>query len=926
MIQKLPVDGVRLVVEDAKQFLADLNKVNAVWDKTANRFRDAGGKFAKAGSGMTALGAAGKAAGIGISALGAAAAVAVAAIAAVGVALIGVGVAAGVVITKAAMVAGSFQEMEFTALAVGRAMGLTEAEIRGASQAIQEEGIRADVANKVVAQFARNQLDLAKATDLVKIAQATGIIVGEDSSATMESLTRAITTGSTVMLRRMGIMVDNAQIEKQLAADLGVHTDELTNQQVMQARTNAIIEASTGILGVYDAAMESPTKQLRSWTGRLLPSLQAALGAPFLGAFSSVIKAVSDLTKALTAAMQEGGALYPLMIKLGAIAGVMADAFASAINWITDAVTGLSGDISVGIGETLTNAVQWGIDLIAAFATGITEATPTILVGAMNGISNMLTSWLAPGSPPKVAKGIVGWGVDLMDMYLRGMTEADFGILEDIQGPLKKLLSGPAFADVSKTLAEALAGGDRAGFLETVGKAGGPLGDALKQLAVANFDLADSVTAVQTAEDALATSREKLLSSQAGINKATVEYNRLLRAGASDAELQTQLGLINAAEDNMRATVGQVGAQEDALDAAKQRQEELEAEEKLQQNIVDQLLQVNDALKKQEKEKAKARVGVKGPKVKGVPPAMEAVIPTGFSITSRIGDAVEAMKQQLKDKFADMFKPITDAWDNMVKKVSGLGTVWDEFKVTVGEAWGVLKEKFPILQDVEDWVTNLPANLKILGTSLKEDFLNAMTAVGDYIDDVLKPLWDSFADFSMAAWELALAHITKLWNESVLPALKDVWAYLDQNVIPIFVTLGDILTDLWENVISKLADGFKSVTGALKNLTDWFNKWTVKLRDMKEKVDPITGQSPSPVEEGLMGINKQLQVLATTRMPALANMGSQMAGAMAPTQMLSPQSNTSIVNNMGGNTFNNGTSEAAFNARVEQAMKRQLRR
>ena len=74
-----------------------------------------------------------------------------------------------------------------------------------------------------------------------------------------------------------------------------------------------------------------------------------------------------------------------------------------------------------------------------------------------------------------------------------------------------------------------------------------------------------------------------------------------------------------------------------------------------------------------------------------------------------------------------------------------------------------------------------------------------------------------------------------------------------------------------------------------------------------------------------MGINKQLQILATTRMPALASMGSQMAGAMAPTQMLSPQSNMSITNNMGGNTFNNGQSEAAFHARFEQSMRRTLR-
>jgi hypothetical protein len=75
-----------------------------------------------------------------------------------------------------------------------------------------------------------------------------------------------------------------------------------------------------------------------------------------------------------------------------------------------------------------------------------------------------------------------------------------------------------------------------------------------------------------------------------------------------------------------------------------------------------------------------------------------------------------------------------------------------------------------------------------------------------------------------------------------------------------------------------------------------------------------------------MGINRQLQILATTRMPTLANMGTQMRGAMAPIQQLAPQSSTAITMNMGGNTFNGADSDAVFNARWEQAARRQFRR
>lgn len=927
MSQGLARDGLELVIEGERNFIASLKRVDGAWQATIKGLDQASTVTLRASAGMSQAEQSSKGLGAGLVAAAGAAGVAFAAINTL-VSTVGkLTNAFAQALSKSLLLAGEFQEMEFTALAIGRAMGLTEEEIRGAAKAIEEEGVRADVANRVVAQFARNQLDLAKATDLVRIAQATGIIIGEDSSATMQSLTRAITTGSTVMLRRMGIMLDNQQIEEQLARDLGVTTSQLSQQQKMMARTNAIIEQGANLLKVYDAAMESPTKQLRSLTGRVLPQLQAALGAPFLQAWSTVIGSVTSFTKALTAAVQEGGALYPVLVQLGAWASIMADGFASAVDKITNLITNMGDEVNLGIADTLEQALRWGVELVAAFAEGMVEAASTVLIQAMNFIGEILSSWLLGASPPKIAPGIVKWGISLMDQYLRGMTEADFGILKQIQGPLKKILSGPEFAAVSKMLAGALAGGERGKFLETLGKAAGVFGEAVKKLAIANFELADSVTAVEEAEKALAKSREKVTDSQAEINKQTVEYNRLLRAGATDAELDAQLKLINAAEANLHTALDQVNVQEDALKTAKDRQSQLEDEAKLQQNIVDQLLGINDALSEQEKAKARAK------KVKGLPPAMEAAIPTGFDISSRIGDAIDAAKLAIKEKFKDIFKPLREAWDKIKIDVMALGQVWDQFSDTVGNAWDRLKGKYPILQDVEDWTKNaIPLIQKNADgwTFFGERYGWAWSEV-ERKYPILQKVGDWFRDkFPEAIENVATNLVTgrmSLYNRWLmfLTFLKDdFWPWMKDTLWPGLVDFADTVVTPLETAIAGVAESFQWWYDKIVQLSS--EAVTKALEQINKLLDFVTGHSPSPLELGLKGVNQQLQVLATTRLPSIANMGRQMQGAMAPMQQLSPISNTNVTMNMGGNNFYGGQDMAAFDARVTQSLRRTLRR
>jgi len=371
--------GVELVAEGAAKFVSDLTKaqqavgeLGGVGSRIASAFPGFGkaidtvsSKFAGISGKAVAAKAAVTGLKVAIAAIGVAITAAVAILAAFAAAIVAIGIAAfkaakelAKFVAEGVMLAGRFQEMEFTALAVGRAMGYQEQEIRGAIAAVQDAGIRYDAAATTVAQFARNQIDFASATELANIAQATGIMIGEDSSATMERLTLAIATGSTARLRALGIVFDNQEALEVEAVALGKSVEAMTQAEKAQARVNAIIAAGKPLLDVYSAAMESPTKAMRSLAGRVIPELQASIGQFFLPALMTVVSAISNFVKALTAATAEGGALRPVLIGLGAAASLLADAFAGALGLITDWVSNFQGTLFGGMEATAEGMIR----------------------------------------------------------------------------------------------------------------------------------------------------------------------------------------------------------------------------------------------------------------------------------------------------------------------------------------------------------------------------------------------------------------------------------------------------------------------------------------------------------------------------------------------------------------------------------------
>ena len=752
MSQKFTQDGVELVVAGLREFQNDMKRAGLSWDETVQKFRKGGqvlsdmdvGKAFKglegsAASAAPALGNLTSSMGTTGAAAGGMSIASVALGVAVG-ALVPVVLSAATAIGKAfvnairdavgwmkqigartLMLAGEYQEMEFAALAIGRAMGKSREEIEGSVKEMVDLGIRTDIANKTVAQFTRNQLDLASAVDLVRIAQATGIMMQRDSSEEMDSLVHAALSGSTIMLMQRGIFVDMSKAVEEHAKALGRDVEALTETEKAQGRLNAIIASGANILDVYDEVIKSPTKQLRTLTQREIPELLAQLGAPFLNAFASVVGSVREVVGALMEATREGGSLYPVLINLGAAASLIADGFAVAAKYIANWIRNFDLSVTKGLTGTIEKMFTFGFELVAMFAEGIVTATVTVLVAAMKAISWILETWIAPKSPPKIAPGITQWGIDTMAQYLRGFTMADFSILETIQDPLSRILKGPQFAEFSQELIAAMGGGKELGtsFYDRIAEAAGKFGKEVAELTRQRVELVRATDAATAAEKRLEQAEKSALKTQQQVGIERRKYNEMLREGASKAQLAAQMTQVRNAEKQAATAREEVNASQAASEAATERQETAQEQYDLQSKLLNQLLQLDKAQQDIAEGKVPAIPGA--PKVKaGEPiiPGLEIPEPGAWDITSSIGEAIERAKEKLKEKLKELFKPLTDAWAEIQRQNALLADESLAFSMRVGLAWGDLKTQYPFLQTVEDWVKEQPKNINIKNVRL----------------------------------------------------------------------------------------------------------------------------------------------------------------------------------------------------------------
>lgn len=923
----LQKEGVILTAEGANRFIdvmessslamQDLtDAMNAMSDPAANAGKAMGGVEKSGGALASVLGT------IGPVAIGAAAALAglVLGVGALGKAMAKLAAETAPLQGIMAQFAGITQEVE------GGTQGMLSALQIASAGMISQRDLMTQYVNAaamVNTEFAERMPEALRI--LGKVSAATG----KDLNFMMQSVVQGVGKLSPMVIDNTTVQVKLAEATARASKELGKEAEALTVAETQAAIMSITLERLEENFGDLPDTSQTAAAQMAR-LGATFQNIKDTLGQFLLPAFAQFLEGINQLVGSFSMAISEGGAFYPVLINIGAALALLGDAFSGIASTVSEWLADMQTDTSDTFLDMIDNAFEWGVNIVTALADGITQAATTVLNIAMQAIENALSFWLGPGSPPKVAPKLREWGIDYMGELLGGMTEADWNILESIQAPLKKVLEGPAFAEISKSISESLAGGDRAGALDAIRKQTGAFGGELAELAQRQFDLVDATMAVTDAEKQLEAARKQQMASQQKVSAETAKYNELLREGASPEILGAQLKRINAAEQERdTATM----ASEEQLKLAQERKAEAESAAGLQKKVVDELLAYNDALTEQEKEERKAGKE----KDKGASPIEAAIAGPrgGLDIAGRIGSAIDAAKGKLKEKFAELFAPLKKAWETNLAK---LGEAWTTFTDGLGEVWTDIKTRWPGLQTLEDWVVDLPEKIKTMITEGWDKLKVALTPVWELLHDDLLPVLNDLKNLVIGAVTAKILDFAEaIWGKNgeggLLAGLKKIWEWLDEKVVPILEEAFPTALELLRiQYVQPFTDGINSMKEALKLAHQWLGNLVEKLQSSnakraRELWRGWLGKSPSPMAVGISTAADAMERMASVSLPKLqmAMTGPRGAGAMGGSTFRPAGNVTNNSNSFNFNTTNNAAIDAvAFEASVLRVVRRAI--
>ena len=161
-------------------------------------------------------------------------------------------------------------------------------------ESIRKQGIAIQQAREIVAKMIFAQLDLAKSSQLARLAQDAGIISNRNSSDSLASIVQGIVTRQVEVLRTSGIIVTFEEEFLKAARKSG---QALTAQEKTTIALNVVLEKGAVIAGTYEAAMTTVGKRMTSLP-RLVNEAKNAIGTNFIPILGRAVLAMEDLSVA----------------------------------------------------------------------------------------------------------------------------------------------------------------------------------------------------------------------------------------------------------------------------------------------------------------------------------------------------------------------------------------------------------------------------------------------------------------------------------------------------------------------------------------------------------------------------------------------------------------------------------------------------
>jgi hypothetical protein len=328
------------------------------------------------------------------------------------------------------------EELDIAMRAVGESSRYSYEEISQATKAIRDNGIELAASQEIALKFAKNNLDMASASKVARVAQDLAVISQANSTETTNRLVHAIITQNSVVLRQAGIQKTAADGYKMYAKEIGKSASALTAQEKQQAIVNLILKEGEAVTGTYEASMRSAGKILRSFP-RIINDLQVGFGTMFSQGLAPLILSVYNMVSAFSKLFREGSTLYPLIQGLGYVVAELANPFRMMVDSATRFIKNL----------TITKETTSG--LIQTFR----QFLPVVLsLGA--GLAALGGKRLLAGIP------VLGQFAAMLNPVLVGLVVL-IATMPKMQAAFREVVNAikpaiPAFLEIGKVFAEIL--------------------------------------------------------------------------------------------------------------------------------------------------------------------------------------------------------------------------------------------------------------------------------------------------------------------------------------------------------------------------------------------------------------------------------------------------------------------------------------
>ena len=136
-----------------------------------------------------------------------------------------------------------------------------------------------------------------------------------------------------------------------------------------------------------------------------------------------------------------------------------------------------------------------------------------------------------------------------------------------------------------------------------------------------------------------------------------------------------------------------------------------------------------------------------------------------------------------------------------------------------------------------------------------------MTAVWEFLSTYVFPLLGAIGEVIIAVVVNAFEMWSALITNVIIPALGDMWTWIDKNIMPTLRTFAGWVSEKVSPALSALGD-------VIKDIIQWFKDLAAGIRNLSLP-DWLTPGSPTPFELGLLGIQDALQKVARQGLPML---------------------------------------------------------